>query len=168
MTRQSIANIHSKASFQSLPSPYQAPWSYSAPPRQPPAVVGARMWSQLPHRSPGHRSVSSAGRDATETPIQAYLQRLAHLSCPFSNGHYWGQWRGEGLGQGQGVERGEADGAPVGREGCWGGTGAKTRGCLRWPGGFILFSSFWIWRAAQKNRRAVRKSKKTNNFHTVS
>lgn len=66
--------------FSLHPAPYLAPWSCSAPPLQPPAAVGERMWSQLPHRSPGHRSGSSAGRDATETSIQAYLQGLARLS----------------------------------------------------------------------------------------
>lgn len=64
------------------PSLYLAPWSCNAPPPQPPAAVGARMWSQLPHRSPGHRSGSSAGLDATVTSIQAYLQGQACLSSP--------------------------------------------------------------------------------------
>lgn len=83
-------------------STYLAPWSCSAPPLQPPAAVGARMWSQLPHRSPGHRSGSSAGRDATETSIQAYFQELGLPFLPSGVATTGGRGGGRDLGRGKG------------------------------------------------------------------
>lgn len=58
-----------------------------------------------------------------------YRGQLAFL--PSGNGHYWRQRRKGGYKEGEEGERREADGAPVGQEGCREGTGAKTRGCLR-------------------------------------
>lgn len=119
-----IICIHTQ--YCSLVGRYLTPWSCSIPPPQPPAVVGAHMWSQLLHRSPGHRSGNSAAQDGIETSIHAYLHRLAPLSSPLEMATT--EVKSGGGGGGRTRKRWECrkvEGAQETQDSCWWGTAAK-------------------------------------------